>query len=297
MKVKYRDIRLSRQNLVRLEQINSIIEEYQHQGLVLSLRQLYYQLVSKNVIPNEKKEYSKLSKLLKEGRMAGIVDWGAIEDRLRVPYSPSSWDGPKEAMDAIIEQYELPRMKGQPRYIEVWIEKDALSGVLKRITKRYHIPILVNRGYSSVSAMHDAFNRFSYAYESESALSIKVLYLGDHDPSGIDMIRDIEDRINEFSSGAGNDFDFSIDAIALTADQIKKFNLPKNPAKKTDPRSLKYIEEHGSASYEVDALPPIELNKILEKSILRNIDMDVYHDVVQREKEEKQELVRLRNKL
>lgn len=176
--------------------INEIIEEYRRQKYILTLRQLYYQLVTRDVIPNKSSEYSKLSTLLKEGRMGGIVDWDAIEDRLRKPSQPASWDTPADAMDSLIAQYKKPRMFGQDNYIEVWVEKDALSGVLKRVTEPYHIPILVNRGYSSASAMYDSYRRFESALGRKQ--KVTVLYLGDFDPSGIDMIRDIKDRISEF---------------------------------------------------------------------------------------------------
>lgn len=191
-KIKFREIRLSADNQARLNKINSIIGEYQKQGLRLTLRQLYYQLVSRDIIPNKKQEYSNLSKLLKEGRMAGIVDWSAIEDRLRTAEKPASWDTPRDAMNSLINQYERPRMDGQENYLEVWVEKDALSGVLSVVTEEYHIPILVNRGYSSVSAIYDSYKRFKLALEKGQ--KVIILYLGDYDPSGIDMIRDVKDR-------------------------------------------------------------------------------------------------------
>lgn len=192
MKVRFRKIRLSPENKKRLQQINDIIIEYQNQGYRLTLRQLYYQLVSRDIIPNKQAEYAKLSKVLVEGRMAGIVDWAAIEDRLRVAEKPPAWDSPQDIMEGVINQYEKPRMKGQENYLEVWVEKDALSGVLSVVTEKYHVPILVNRGYSSVSAIYDSYKRFRNALESGQ--KVKIIYLGDHDPSGMDMIRDVTER-------------------------------------------------------------------------------------------------------
>jgi len=197
-KIKFRDISLNKANKLKLQMINSIIEEYQAQDYILTLRQLYYQLVTRDIIPNIQSEYAKLSKLLKEGRMAGIVDWDAIEDRLRKTSTPASWNNPKSIIRSALYQYAKPRMQDQENYIEVWVEKDALSGVLKRITEKYHIPILVNRGYSSVSAMFDSYERFKKAFDNKQ--KARILYLGDYDPSGIDMIRDIRDRIKEFFS-------------------------------------------------------------------------------------------------
>jgi len=134
MKQSFRKIKLSKANKERLVQINAIIEEYKQDGYILTLRQLYYQLVSRDVIPNKQSEYAKLSGVLKEGRMAGVVDWAAIEDRLRVPKKPSAWNSPADIIEVAINQYQKPRLKGQSNYIETWVEKDALKPeVLNRI--------------------------------------------------------------------------------------------------------------------------------------------------------------------
>ena len=296
-KIKFRNMHMSKANKERLEIINGIIEEYQADGYVLTLRQLYYQLVTRDVIPNKQTEYSKLSTLLKEGRMAGIVDWDAIEDRLRKPSKPASFDSPEDILNAAINQYALPRQEGQNTYVEVWVEKDALSGVLKRVTEKYHVPILVNRGYSSASAMFDSYQRFKRAYNNNQ--TIKILYLGDYDPSGLDMIRDIRDRIIEFAMGdfgweykeeSMNDFGFSVTPIALTREQIDQYNPPPNPAKVTDPRAKDFIKTLGKTSWEVDALRPEVLNQLLDDAIKENIDESVFEEIVSREESDKEKL-------
>lgn len=339
-KIKFREVRLSVDNRARLQIINGIIQEYQKQGYVLTLRQLYYQLVSRDIIPNKTTEYAKLSTLLKEGRMGGIVDWAAIEDRLRKPYTPPSFDSPKEILEAAKAQYQLPRMDGQDNYLEVWVEKDALSGVLKRVTSKYHVPILVNRGYSSASSMFDSYERFSDPIRE--GRKCFILYLGDFDPSGVDMIRDVKDRTLEFLLNdkkvirkANNEIDdtdvredleekyqyediecllskndpndkteeayfdvakawvydrFEVIPIALTRAQIQQYNPPPNPAKKTDPRAKDFIKEHGSTSWEVDALRPEVLNAILELAIGERINMLMYKEIVDREQADKDKL-------
>jgi len=191
-KVSFRKIRLNPANRQRLAQINQIVNEYRRQGYVLTLRQLYYQLVSRDIIPNRVEEYKKLSKILTEGRMAGMVDWDAIEDRLRQVEVPSSWTSPHDIMKSVVNSWAMPLQQGQENYIEVWVEKDALSGVLSRVTRPYHIPIMVNRGYSSVSAIYDSYRRF--ARELKAGKKVIILYMGDFDPSGVDMIRDVYDR-------------------------------------------------------------------------------------------------------
>jgi hypothetical protein len=293
MKEQFRDIHLSKANLSRLDIINQIIENYQADGYRLTLRQLYYQLVSRDIIPNKQAEYAKLSNLLKEGRMAGIVDWDAIEDRLRRPDVPSSWESPKHIVQACIEQYRVNRMRNQSTYIEVWVEKDALSGVLKRVTEKYHIPIVVNRGYSSATAMHDAHMRF--ASVPETTEQILIIYIGDFDPSGQDMIRDITDRIDEFNNDSY--YDFKVAPIALLRSQIQAYNPPPNPAKITDPRAKEYIRKYGPTSWEVDALRPEILHSLLEDEILNHIDMEQYENALVKEKEGKSKLSSLVKKL
>jgi hypothetical protein len=294
MKIPYRDIHLSKANKQKLMFINTIIEEYQSQGYILTLRQLYYQLVSRDIIPNNQNEYGKLSILLKEGRMSGWIDWDAIEDRLRTPMKPSSFEDPQEVLEAAHDQYELPRMRGQKIYIEVWVEKDALSGVLSRITSKYHIPIMVNRGYSSATAMHDAFHRFVH-HGAYKEIPVRVFYLGDFDPSGLDMIRDIRDRIVEFQNGYNDGYlveymDFKVVPLALTKAQIDEHQPPPNPAKVTDPRAKRFIRRYGGTSWEVDALPPKVLNGLLDEAIRQEIDIDIYNNILEQEIEDKQKL-------
>ena len=279
MKEQFRDgLHLHKSNIEKLEIVNSIIDDYLADGYRLTLRQLYYQLVVRNVIPNVQKEYAKLSGLLVKGRMAGEVDWDAIEDRIRIPYLPYWARGISDAIEDITNQYRLDRQEGQDNYIELFCEKDALSNVLKRVTSHYHIHLLINRGYSSCSAMYDAYNRLMKA--TERGQEPYILYLGDHDPSGLDMVRDIEERLCL-------DFRIKVEVrhIALTSSQIKKYNLPPNPAKFSDPRAKWYVRKFGKVSWEVDALNPKILNTIVEREIEELIDMKQFRAQLNKEKE------------
>ena len=297
MKQSFRDkLHLNKKNKELLETINEIIEEYSMEGYKLTLRQLYYQLVSRDIIPNEQKEYAKLSRLLTEGRMAGFVDWSAIEDRNRKPHILYSVDDIDEAIEDTINQYRLDRQEGQDVYVELWVEKDALSGVLKRVTQKYHIKLIVNKGYSSTSAMYNAYERFSD--KLNDGKKVVILYLGDHDPSGLDMIRDIHQRSCEFFIGDSIDFvgddeenpDFQIKPIGLTMEQIKKFNPPPNPAKLKDPRGTGYIKKYGNVAWEVDALNPETLLELVKKNVEKLIDMDLFNDQLLKEEDDKEKL-------
>ena len=279
-------LKLNAKNKHQLEIINKIIEEYSEQGYKLTLRQLYYQLVSRDIIANNLKEYAKLSNLLVQGRMAGIVDWDAIEDRIRVPYLPYWVHDVADAIKDTINQYRLDRLENQEVYIEVWVEKDALSGVLKRITSHYHINLMVNRGYSSCTAMHDASERIKNKQDDKECY---ILYLGDHDPSGVDMVRDIRDRLAEFGAEA------EVIRIALTQEQIKQYNPPPNPAKIKDPRAKDYISKFGNTSWEVDALNPDILHKIIRKEVEGLINLDKFNEKLEQEKQDKETLGEFRD--
>ena len=286
MKQRFRDkLHLNKKNEEQLQIINDIIEEYAEDGYTLTLRQLYYQLVSRDIIPNQQKEYAKLSTLLVKGRMAGVVDWDAIEDRIRVPYMEYWVSGIEGAIRDTINQYKLDRQEGQDVYIELWVEKDALSGVLKRITEEFHIRLMVNRGYSSCTAIHDAFERLK-RYEDEGKKTY-ILYLGDHDPSGLDMIRDIQERLQEFGVFP------EVRHIGLTMEQINEFNPPENPAKITDPRAKWYISQHGNKSWEVDALNPKTLHKLVRENVEELIDMDLFNEQIEKEDSDKEKLEEL----
>ncbi|QCW20363.1 hypothetical protein [Flavobacterium phage FPSV-S1] len=295
MKQKFRKTSLNAKSVAHLNVINAIIEDYQAQGYKLTLRQLYYQLVSKNVIANNDQEYKKLSRVLTEGRVAGIVDWDSIEDRLRRPQNVYTVEDIKDALEDTVTQYRLNRQRDQNVFVEVLVEKDAISNVLKRVTEKYGVNILVNRGYGSVTAMYDAYSRYRSALKYKNIDKVVILYIGDHDPSGLDMIRDINARVTEMLD---QDFDgvFEIKPIALTKKQIKQYNPPPNPAKITDSRSDGYIALHGASSWEVDALPPEVLDKILDDAICNEIDVEQYNKIVSLEAVEKNEIRKIINK-
>lgn len=288
MKIEYRKAKLSRGNKERLVTINEIIEEYKELGYTLTLRQLYYQLVSKDIIPNSDKEYDKLGVLLKEGRMSGQVDWDAIEDRLRKPSGYLQFESIKQRVETSAYNYALDRMQDQKVYIETWVEKDALSAIINRACAHYHIPTMVNRGYSSVTAMHDAFQRFHWQINNNK--KCYILYVGDHDPSGLDMIRDIKDRLIEFDDDFNYDWYFEILPIALTKSQIKTYNPPPNPAKITDTRASNYIEIHGDSSWEVDALRPEVLEALIKSTIENLVDIEKINGILEKEESDKQKL-------
>lgn len=281
MKTAYKQARNFRPDTAKLlKQILSVTESYRSQGYVLTLRQLYYQLVSQNVFANQQKNYAKLSDLLGEARMCGLCDWEVIEDRIRVPKMHNEWPDVNAAMETLIAVYRRKRWDTQEKYVEVWVEKDALSGVLEPITEDYHVNLMVNRGYSSISAMHDASIRFRLA--EQAGKECCLIYIGDLDPSGEDMVRDIDNRLNLLFANV------SVEKLAITKEQVEEFDLPPNPAKTTDPRSRGFIETNGAESWEADALPPAELDKILRERLEELIDREAYDVQIGLEEQDKE---------
>jgi hypothetical protein len=191
-----------------------------------------------------------------------------------------------ELISAAISSYYLPRRENQPCYIELWVEKDALYGVIFPVAHGRHVTMMVNKGYSSQTAMYDAAQRFIENGDKKCVL----LYLGDFDPSGEDMVRDIDTRLEMFGANV------RVEKIALTPEQIKKYNPPPNPAKHTDPRSQKFIALHGASSWEVDALPPDVLEKLIANEIDDLTDMDLWNEIVEKEKADKKKLESIMSK-
>lgn len=279
MKQAYEFINFHSKSRARIAVCNEIIAEYQEQGLRLTLRQLYYQLVSRNVIANVEKEYKNLGNLISDARLAGLIDWDAIEDRIREPIQWAEYSDMRELLSETVETYRLPRWAGQKNYVELWIEKSALAGVLQPLASKYHVTLMVNRGYSSSSAMYDGAQRF--LAQQEEGKTLILFYLGDHDPSGEDMVRDIEDRMQRFGL-----HDLRLEKLALTMQQVRHYKLPNNPAKIADSRAKKYIAQHGRHCWEVDALNPRILTETVESAFQAVTDVKKMDKIIKREQTE-----------
>lgn len=182
--------------LAVIQQANAICANYQAQGYDLTLRQLYYQFVARDLIPNKDSEYNRLGSIINDARLAGVLDWDYIVDRTRNVRSLPHWNNPAEIVRAVANQYRTEKWAKQPVRIEVWIEKDALVGVLDNVCPGYDVDYFSCRGYTSQSEIWGAAQRIG-GYLS-AGQRVVILHLGDHDPSGIDMTRDIRGRLELF---------------------------------------------------------------------------------------------------
>lgn len=266
-------------NAELIDQANTIIAEYEQQGFTLTLRQIYYQFVARALIPNTMQSYKRLGQVINDARLAGYVDWEAMEDRTRNVRKVSTWDGPDDIVSACASQFRITRWKDQPCHIEVWIEKDALVGVIEPVCDEHLVPFFACRGYTSQSEQWRAGKRFARAHRSGKR--VIVLHLGDHDPSGIDMTRDTIDRLEMF---AGEDA-VEVRRLALNIEQVRKYRPPPNPAKETDSRCNGYKAKFGDKSWELDALDPRVIADLIREQLDELIDRERWEDAIRREDE------------
>jgi hypothetical protein len=287
MREKFIEHKFSDESKALIGTCQEILTDYEQQGYKLSLRQLYYQLVSKDYIENTVKSYKRIGDLVSNARLAGLLDWDMIEDRGREVIQNSHWETPAGILRSAAYSFKMDRWVGQENYVEVFVEKDALSGILVPVCRDLDVRFTANKGYSSSSAMYEASKRILRA--AQAGRNIHIIYLGDHDPSGIDMTRDIRDRFSLFTY----DGDFEVHRLALNYDQVKLWNPPENPAKESDSRYEDYRQKFGESSWELDAVEPAELAGLVRDEISLLIDLAPWGDVLKRENEYRAELEKL----
>lgn len=294
MKITYQTYNFADWKLAMIQQVNDIITSYKKQGYNLTLRQVYYQFVSRDWLParwadkatgstNNERSYKNLGELISTGRMAGLISWDAIEDRTRELTKNLHFDNVQERINTSVVNYALDKWEDQPTRIEVWVEKDALEGVISRPARQLDIPYFSCRGYTSQTAMHDAAMRLND--HIDNGQQVVILHLGDHDPSGIDMSRDIEDRLSLFLGD--NSSQLEVRRIALNMEQVRRYAPPPNPAKITDSRADAYIKLHGPSSWELDALEPRIITQLITEQVAELRDEERFAEMQQRENKEK----------
>lgn len=271
MKQAYIYIKFRADTLALIEFMNQLIANYQAQGFTLSVRQLYYQLVARDQIPNTEQSYKRIASIINDGRLAGLIDWDAIEDRNRDIETRPKWESGASILASCASQFHMDMWDNQLTRTFVIVEKAALAGVLEGVCRQYDVPLLAARGYPSVSIVRQmALDYLQPAIERGQ--TVRILHLGDHDPSGIDMTRDLTDRLEMFLGDDSARLDLS--RIALNMDQVRRYNPPPNPAKQTDARFQTYAAKHGNKSWELDALEPAQLVRLVTDEIHSVLDDD-----------------------
>lgn len=268
---------------LQIDKLNKVLETLQEleEFKPLTLRQIYYQLVGKGYIENNVSQYGMLSKLIKQARIDGYISWEDVEDRVRAYHDLTGWSGSdrfiKASVESFLRDYQRDLLQSQDIYPEIWIEKDALSSIFTRVASPYTIPVVVCRGFSSVSFLNDYRRRLSY-YPGRKPI---LLYFGDFDPSGVEMLKAMEITLKDELGVVGVEFK----RVALLKEDIYRYSLPHSPEalKKTDSRAKKHIAEFGELAVELDALPPNILQSKIKEAVELELDMSRFTE--EREKE------------
>jgi hypothetical protein len=249
----------------------------------MTVRQVFYRLVSNGVIGKTEAEYkSTVVRLLGRMRREGAVPFHWIADNTRWMRKPRTWSSLETMLQRTAEAYRRDVWDNQDVYVEVWLEKDALAGVLYEVTKEWDVPLMVSRGYSSITYLHSAAE--AIAAQGKPA---HIYYFGDYDPSGLDIPRKVEAGLREFAPDAEIEFE----RVAVTDEQIVSMNLPTRPTKKSDSRAKNFVGE----SVEVDAIPPKVLREIVSECITQHVDDRAYDVLLAAEESERGALLSLIN--
>lgn len=310
MKEWYRDHNFRWDTRQILEDADRVATEYMEKGYTVTVRQLYYQMIAQDLFPdswiderynaknglpwdtkNTVKNYQKFVKVVSDGRLAGYLDWDAIEDRLRRTERNRHWSSHDEILQAAVDSWAIDKWAYQKIRVEVMCEKDAVAGILEPVCSLNDVPFTACRGYGSQSLFYRKGKEIQEILLGGQ--HVVLLYFGDHDPSGLDMDRDIQSRLTDFTD-LGDDFEKYVHfhRIALTSGQIEKLMPPPNPAKSTDSRYKLYQEQFGNESWELDAIPPEYLEHILNGALESLRDEEQWKRAIDEEASQKQELIK-----
>ena len=279
-KIAYISKRFSPAVQAAIDQAEAIITEYQAQGFILTLRQLYYQFVSRGLLENRDRNYKNLGNWISDARLAGLIDWYSIEDRGRNLRALNHWKDPEDCVQWAGDGYGFNTWRDQPERVEVWVEKEALAGVIQIPSDEWDVPWFCCKGYVSQSELWRAAMRFR-----EYGQDVTIIYLGDHDPSGMDIDRAIESSMEVF--GAWN---VAVERIALHMSQIEEYKPPPNPTKLTDARAKQYVPKYGYESWELDALEPKVLTDLIGKAIEAHCDYELLSGARSQQDDEREQI-------
>jgi hypothetical protein len=264
-----------------IEELRATLREVVAEDPPMTVRQVFYRMVSRGAIAKSEAEYKQtVCRLLGLMRREGEIPFEWLADNTRWMRKSPSYSSLSEALRHTAEAYRRAIWDRQAAYVEVWLEKDALAGVLVDVTDPWDVPLMVTRGYSSLT----------YLYSAAEAIKARrkpafLYYFGDLDPSGLDIPRKVEADLRAFAPAA----EIHFERVAVTPEQVREFSLPTRPTKKTDSRSRGFDGE----SVEVDALPPRVLRSIVEQCITQHVNAGEYQRLRQVEDKEREDLAQI----
>jgi len=287
MKIAYQEPKkFQKKTLEIIHEADRIVTEYEAQGYRITVRQLWYQFIARQPLSeyfdNTPKNNKKFREHIKHARLCGLIDWHQITDAGRPLYGPEHWDNPQDWIKESSEKYALDKWSDQPLRIEVWIEKGALRGIIAPVCDELDLDHFSASGFTSTSTVWGAAERI-LRYQDTGQQCV-ILHLADHDPSGLDMTRDIEHRLLTFHATP------EVKRIALTRDQVDALQPAPNAVKMTDSRAPDYIRQHGYESWELDALSPAYISDLIRDEVARLRDDDLYSQRESLEERHRQQL-------
>jgi hypothetical protein len=259
-----RHVKRKRRTAAEVDAIRAVAYEELAGGHPMTLRQVHYRIVARGdtSYTNTRGDYNQLSKWLVQDRLEGRIPWEWIEDRLRKPRHVLMWEGLTDFKEYARAVYRLDVWQSQPQYLEAWLEKDALSGIFAEALRPYGVTLNVGRGFDSATSVKGAADRYG------DGEGVEVLYFGDFDPSGEDMVRSFRGRLLELGSEP------EIIKCALTFEDIERYNLPPDFTKATDTRSAAFVARFGDVSVELDALPRSVLLERIRGEVELRMDLE-----------------------
>jgi hypothetical protein len=243
------------------------------------VRQVFYQATVKDIVEKSEAGYTKVQTDLVQMRRAGVLPYGWLADNTRWQRKPRTFSGIEQALNETAHLYRKALWDDADVHVEIWLEKDALAGAVLPVTSIYDVPLMVARGYASLSFLHSAAE-----YINDLKVPVYIYHFGDFDPSGVNAGEKIEETLNEMAPDA----DITFKRVAVTAEQIADWNLPTRPTKPTDSRSKKFGSK---ISVELDAIEPDLLRDLVRQAIERHLPADQFK-VLKAAEESERELIR-----
>ena len=255
----------------RRDELYRIVEEMQP----MTVRQVFYQATVRGIVDKNEKSYAKVQQVLAKMRRDETLPFEWIVDNTRDRNHPFTFDSVEDALAYTARHYRKSLWKDAGVYVEIWLEKDALAGVIEDITSKYDVSLMVARGYSSLSFLHEAAEEIDL-----KDCPVYIYHLGDYDPSGVNAGEKIEEDLQEFAPMA----DITFERIAVTEEQIEEWDLPTRPTKQSDSRAKNF---DSNTSVELDAIEPRRLRKLVEDVIKRHLKPKRYKELLAEEEKER----------
>lgn len=246
----------------------------------MTVRQVFYQATVRGVVEKSEAGYAKVQTDLAWLRRRNIMPYNWLADNTRWQRKPRTFDSIQQALDDTAQFYRKALWTDAGAYVEVWLEKDALAGVVQPITAAYDVPLMVARGYASLSFLHSAAE-----YIASLSVPTFIYHCGDFDPSGVNAGEKIKQTLREMAPAA----DIHFERIAVNPEQIEAWDLPTRPTKSSDSRAKGF----GALSVELDAIPPQVLRDLVEQAIQRHLPYEQFQVLKAAEESERQLLTSL----